>query len=606
MKLPLEIYLICFAAGSVIHAAQAVLAAKLMWGRTGADRVEAREGVALGVMTFFWQFGNFATIFAASLGFDGTTALFRVSSFIREGTLVCFPLLFSYLSVCYPPALRNEKALRLFSGYLRYALWPWTLLCLVSLAAANVGFKVPVFSPDIVVFTTLHLMRLYFVLFTVTIAGYRRKAEETKIASLIRARKAGVIAGVLSVGTFVLMLSGYWRLQIPLLSYIELAAMMTSVPFVIAIAYRQYQFPFMDAFIREVISGVILLVAFAAAISVSKHLLWMTACAVVLAYCKAQLTRRVERTFIGYEEPVEEQEQRIGSAIRGLTQFDEFPARVSEILGSELQSQWTEITSTPRTDAVHHFEIPGSGLCLSIGLRVGGRQYMSRHLRIARTAALQLAAHHHQLRQHELRDATARAQMRALQAQINPHFLFNTLNVLASLIHSNPSEAERVTEELADIFRYALESTRAEWVNLDDEMRFIDSYLAIEKARFQERLIYSLDIAPEVRSLKIPPMIVQPLVENAIKHGVGPKIEGGEIRLQARLAGTDSVVIVVEDTGVGHQSTSRNRGTGIGLANVRQRLHHVYGDAGVLELETISSGGTRAVLSFPQPVGVRP
>ena len=149
-----------------------------------------------------------------------------------------------------------------------------------------------------------------------------------------------------------------------------------------------------------------------------------------------------------------------------------------------------------------------------------------------------------------------------------------------------------MTEELADIFRYALESTRAEWVNLDDEMRFIDSYLAIEKARFQERLIYSLDIAPEVRSLKIPPMIVQPLVENSIKHGVGPKIEGGEIRLQARLGAKDSVVIVVEDTGVGHLSTSRNRGTGIGLMNIRQRLHHIYGDAGALKLEE-KFGGTR-------------
>src|SRR5207237_9656380 len=103
-------------------------------------------------------------------------------------------------------------------------------------------------------------------------------------------------------------------------------------------------------------------------------------------------------------------------------------------------------------------EIPGSGLWLSVGPRIGGRHYMSRQLRIARAAVLQLAAHHHQLSQHELREVTARAQMRALQAQINPHFLFNTLNVLANLIHSNPGKAEHVTEELADIFRYALES----------------------------------------------------------------------------------------------------------------------------------------------------
>src|SRR5262249_22406755 len=157
---------------------------------------------------------------------------------------------------------------------------------------------------------------------------------------------------------------------------------------------------------------------------------------------------------------------------------------------------------------------------------------------------------------HELRDATARAQMRALQAQINPHFLFNTLNVLANLIHSDPSKAEKVTEELADIFRYALESTRAEWVNLDDELHFIESYLEIEKARFEERLAYAFDVAPSVRSLKIPPMLVQPLVENAIKHGIAPKIEGGMVKVSAQ-CGSDRVAIIVEDSGIGHLGASR-------------------------------------------------
>ena len=162
----------------------------------------------------------------------------------------------------------------------------------------------------------------------------------------------------------------------------------------------------MDAFIREVISGVILLVAFTAAISVSKHLLWMTACAVVLAYCKAPLTRWVERTFIGYEEAVEEQEQRIGAAIRGLTQFDEFPARVSEILGNELRSQWIRDYFDPRERMLSTISKFRFRSFLSIGLRVGGRQYMSRHLRIARGGTPTRRAPP-PLRQHELRDATA-------------------------------------------------------------------------------------------------------------------------------------------------------------------------------------------------------
>jgi len=457
--------------------------------------------------------------------------------------------------------------------------------------------------PKIVGLTTLHMMLLYFVIFTVTTAGYRSQAQATGVPSLMRAQKAGVIAGVVAIVTFVLMLSGYWQVRIPFLAYIELAAMMTSVPFVIAVAYRSYQFPFMDAFIREVISGVILLVAFVIAISLSKFFLWITTCAVLLTYSKAPLTRWVERRFVGYAEPVEEQEERIGKAIRALTQMHEFGPRVSEILAGELEAEWVDISSNPRSDASHRFAISGSGLWLSVGARIGGRQYMSRHLRIARTAALQLAAHHHQLSQHELRDATARAQIRALQAQMNPHFLFNTLNVLANLIHSNPFKAERVTEEFADIFRYALESTRIEWVTLDDELHFIEAYLGIEKARFEERLIYSFDVDAAIRSTRIPPMILQPLVENAIKHGIGPNVDGGEIRITAQLT-VDRVVITVEDTGATRSSGSRLRGAGIGLTNIRQRLQHLYGEAGNLELEQISPAGTRATLTLPQLIGV--
>jgi sensor histidine kinase YesM len=161
----------------------------------------------------------------------------------------------------------------------------------------------------------------------------------------------------------------------------------------------------------------------------------------------------------------------------------------------------------------------------------------------------------------------------------------------------------RVTEELAEVFRYALESTRAEWASLDDELRFIESYLEIEKARFEERLAYSFDIDPAVRSLKIPPMILQPLIENAVKHGVIPKVEGGEVRVSARVA-ADTLVIIVEDSGVGHQTKTRQRGSGIGLNNVRARLKHVYGEAGKLQLEERSPAGTRALLVLPQLVGV--
>jgi hypothetical protein len=596
---PIEIYLVCFGAASMIHAAQVFLSAKLMQlSSNERDRIGAQDSVAIGTVCFFWQFGNFLAMLARFSGFAWPAAPYQIAAITRDTALMCFPLLFSYVSLHLPVGLRS--GVRDFGARLRFFLWPWTVLAVALTAVVDAGFQVPQLWPKTVSMATLHLMLLYFIIFTVTFQLHRGIPH--KAGS--RALTAGIVACVLAIGTFVLMLSGYWHLPVPFLDYIELAAMLTSVPFVIAGAYRLYQFAFMDAFIREVIAGVILLAGFAATVLSVTNRVGLIAATVILAYCRPPLTRWVERAFLGYEEPAEEQEERIGNAIRALTRLDEFAARVSEILATELEADWVEIRSAARNDAAHRFDIPGSNLSVSIGPRVEGRRYMSRQLRVARTAALQLAAHHQQLMQHEMRDLTARAQMRALQAQINPHFLFNTLNVLANLIHSNPSKAERVTEELADVFRYALESTRTEWVKLDEELHFIESYLEIEKARFEERLTYAFDIDPEIRALKIPPMILQPLVENAIKHGIGPKVEGGEVRIRGRLT-QHQLLLTIEDTGVGRQATtSRRRGAGIALSNVRERLQHLYGEGGTLQLEDIDPAGTRAVVTLPQPVGV--
>src|SRR5262245_40576252 len=594
LPVPIEVYLICFGAGSAIHAAQVILQARFLRQRPETHGAGG-DSLVIVLGSFFWQFGNFFELLAVDLGYAKTSIAYQLGDLMRNGSLVCFPLIFSYMSLI-PP---SSHFLSRIGRYLRYPLWPWTILSLVVTFAAAAGVAVPASWTGLVFLVTLHMMLVYFVIFTITTAQFQAPPEAATVSWVIRARKATVIAGILSIATFVLMLTGYWRFRVPFFGYIELAAMMMSVPFAVAVAYRLYELPFMDAFIREVISGALILGGFSALLAVSKYSVWVAACAIAAVYCKAPLTRWVERTFIGYAEPVEEQEERIGSAIRALTRMDEFKARVSEILAAELESEWAEISPVPRADAVHRFEITGSGLWLSVGLRTGGRRYMSRQLRIARTAALQLSAHHHQLNQQELRDATARAQMRALQAQINPHFLFNTLNVLASLIHSNPTKAERVTEELADIFRYALESTRVEWVKLDDELRFIEACLAIEKTRFEDRLTYSLDVDTRLRSMRIPPMILQPLVENAIKHGIGPKVEGGEVRIAARLA-SDRLEIVVEDTGAGRSSKSRQRGAGIGLSNIQERLLRLFGDAGALRLEERSPEGMRAVLTLPQ------
>jgi len=345
-----DIALICFAAASVIHGSQTVLVAKLRRERKGLSRGEAIEGIAVWGAAFLWQFGNFLLALAATPQFDGPAegwhTVFWTANLVRDVVLATFPLLFSYICSQIPAdGSKSARLLLRLGRILRYLLWPLTGVAVVAMVAADTGFPLPFLSSDLAGWVILHTMLFYLLIFMVSTVA-RHAPAQSGVPARMRAHKATVIAAVVGVTVFVLMLSGYWHLPVPFLQYIGLAAMLTSVPFSIASAYKLYQYPFMDAFIREVLSGVILLAIFAAALSANSSVLWITFCAVVLVYSKAPLTRWVERTFLGYGESVEEQEERIGTAIRALTQLDEFAARVSEILSKELEADWVEIPAT--------------------------------------------------------------------------------------------------------------------------------------------------------------------------------------------------------------------------------------------------------------------
>jgi signal transduction histidine kinase len=393
--------------------------------------------------------------------------------------------------------------------------------------------------------------------------------------------------------------------------------MMGTVPFSIYLAYRYYQFPFMDVYIREAVTGLAVVMGFVAAVSASSLLpselqvLWLVAVAFALAFAKEPLSREVERRLLGYQETIEQQEERLGNALRALTELDSFTSQAESILECDLEAEWVAIEVVSRTDAKHRFEVKGSvPSWLMLGPRVGKRAYMSRQLRLARSAALLLAAQQEWLRsqdnerrrlmeQHELRELTARAEMRALQAQINPHFLFNTLNVLANLIQDNPERAERVTEQLAEVFRYVLESTRREWVSLEEEVRFLKAYLDIETTRFGERLRHHWNLDPIAAKARIVPMLLQPLVENAVRHGITPSPEGGDLWIDAKVHNSSTLVLQVEDSGVGISARSSRPGCGVGLNNVRERLSRCYGAEAKLVIEPRDPKGTRATLFLP-------
>jgi len=598
-----QLGLIAFAAGSVIHGAQAFLIWKT-WRDAASARTQMKEGIAVCLVAFFWQLGNFWRELGLTFHPIEPTS-YLIGTAMAVLSLLSFPLLFSYSIANICGKSRTAELLVNIGSAGRYPLFLFFPVSAVSLIMSLAGRK-PFIDPGFAQNITLYVMLLYFALFlTVGVINGRVTRDMTTHPER-RANRAGTIAAFLGFATFVFMLAmtGTGRNSRAL----ELAAMMTSVPFTVAIAYRLYQFPFMDAFLREVLSGVILLggvcIGFAAGPQ-SDDLLPVRVAAVtlLLAFAKDPVSRWVDRTFLGYAESVEEEEERIGNALRGLTRFSDFSSRASEILRHDLDSDWVNIGEEPSAEAVLNFQIPGSpSMWLSLGPRKGARSYMSRQVRVAKRAVLELAAQYHLLQQHDLKESTARAQIRALQAQINPHFLFNTLNVLASLIHSDSAKAEQVIEDLAEVFRYALESTRREWVKLDDELRFIESYLQIEQTRFEDRLKYTFDVDPEIRSVRIPPMILQPLVENAVRHGISPNIAGGSVRVAASLD-RGRMIITVDDTGAEIGNVPR-RGSGIGLANIRERLAHIYGERAVLRLEKPAVSGTRAVLILPYDVEV--
>ena len=192
--------------------------------------------------------------------------------------------------------------------------------------------------------------------------------------------------------------------------------------------------------------------------------------------------------------------------------------------------------------------------------------------------------------------SAAEARLKVLQAQIEPHFLFNTLANLQALIDVDPRRAQEMLRHLDGYLRATLATTRTERGTLAEEFALLESYLEILAIRMGSRLAFGLDLPPDLAGARLPPMLLQPLVENAIRHGLEPKIEGGMVRVAAREE-RGQLVLVVEDNGLG-LGPSENPGTGLGLAHVTQRLAAVYGDAASMSTDG-TDGGLRVTLRLP-------
>jgi two-component system LytT family sensor kinase len=203
------------------------------------------------------------------------------------------------------------------------------------------------------------------------------------------------------------------------------------------------------------------------------------------------------------------------------------------------------------------------------------------------------------LRQSQLEARLVEAQLDALKMQLHPHFLFNTINAIAVLIRKGETaSALHMLGGMSELLRRSLSSLKVEHVSLRNELEFIQRYLDIETTRFPDRLKVSLAIEPGAEHARVPVMLLQPIVENAIKHGIAPRIRGGTIAIAARITG-DRLRIEVRDDGVGLAAVSPTAGQGVGLSHVRKRLAQLYGEASRFSLEPNEPSGAIAIVELP-------
>ena len=238
-------------------------------------------------------------------------------------------------------------------------------------------------------------------------------------------------------------------------------------------------------------------------------------------------------------------------------------------------------------------------LLMSLAIGAGCTYYFMSQ---ARLASVREEAARASARAEAAQRQAAESQLKLLQTQLEPHMLFNTLANLRVLVGLDPARAQTMLDHLIAYLRATLGASRATMHPLQDEFERLADYLALMAVRMGPRLSYALDLPDELRALPVPPLLLQPLVENSIRHGLEPKVAGGSIHVQAQMQGS-RLVLAVTDSGLSCDTTAPPATTaltsGFGLTQVRERLQTCYGAEGAIEIVAIPSGGTRVSISFP-------
>ncbi len=298
-------------------------------------------------------------------------------------------------------------------------------------------------------------------------------------------------------------------------------------------------------------------------------------------------------------------------------------ARQEEEIRSEVRRRSGRLRFPAATILIPTHEPPR--YFLIIGELSAGRQLLSDDVAMLESVAMMLARRidavrvthercERNLREQEMGKLATEAELRALRAQLNPHFLFNALTTISYLIQTAPERALETLMRLTGLLRAVLRTPTGELIALGEEMDLIESYLAIEHTRFEERLRVVIDVSPELRSLRIPQLVIQPLVENAIKHGIAPMKSGGDVIVSAILidgflnSEEPRLCISIRDTGAGVSESAFKLGRqrGVGLANIERRLECFYGEVAKMDFHSQPGEGTTVEIRLPINSSISP
>ncbi len=468
-----------------------------------------------------------------------------------------------------------------------------------------------------------------------------RRQPRVRTPDQLRLRNVMILLFTLMSVIFIAMI--FLQEQRLLGMILERASRSAPIYFLVASVYFENRFEFYDLVVKRallillsvIVLGVFLAVALPTldALPAGAARPWLFAVALapvamVMPWLVSRTERWLDRMWLGREFTPVEAVKHVLAAMQPATDEQSLiaaaEARLSEIMGAKIAvfvGPKKAIEAGIDIDVSLTSPVSGEQLRIAVMREPGMRRILSEDLAMLRSLAgvfgfmlenirLQRRRQEQDLVAQELRLQSSKSELKALRAQINPHFLFNALNAIASLIHTDPGRADEAVEQLAEVFRYTLRRSDSEWAPLDQELTFARAYLDVEQARFGQRLTCTIDSDHQSPAPLIPSMLLQTLLENAVKHGVSQARGPGRIDVIVRTT-SDQVTLEVRNTGPSTHST-RDRvdtvarsgqardGEGFGLHSVRERLKGHFGERATFGLVRDDAAGvTVARIAMP-------